>query len=49
MESYSRKEIEGYEKLEALALNVLWAWNHHGDKVWQDSIPSYGRSPKIPG
>jgi len=31
-----RRDIDGYEELEALALNLLWSWNHCGDKVWQE-------------
>jgi glycogen phosphorylase len=30
-----RNEIDGYEQLEALALDLIWSWTHCGDPVWQ--------------
>jgi starch phosphorylase len=40
--SYGRlpTEIEGFESLAELALNLRWSWNHRADQVWRqiDSI-----------
>lgn len=36
LETFSPNEIVGYQELKALALNLLWSWNHCGDKVWQE-------------
>lgn len=35
-----RNEIDGYPELKDLALNLLWSWNHYGDKVWQELDPA---------
>jgi glucan phosphorylase len=29
-------EIEGYDSLSELALDLRWSWNHYGDKVWRE-------------
>ena len=43
------REIEGFDPLAELALNLRWSWNHATDKVWRNLIPSCGRSPITPG
>jgi starch phosphorylase len=32
-------EIEGFESLAELALNLRWSWNHRADQVWRQMIP----------
>ena len=42
-------EIEGFDSLAELALDMRWSWNHATDRVWRSSIPSCGNSRIIPG
>jgi starch phosphorylase len=39
--SYGRlpTEIEGFESLAELALNLRWSWNHRADQVWRQIDP----------
>jgi starch phosphorylase len=39
--SYGRlpTEIEGFESLAELALNLRWSWNHSVDQVWRQIDP----------
>src|SRR5271170_4552023 len=32
-------EIEGYDSLAELALNLRWSWNHATDEVWRQLDP----------
>ena len=32
-------EIEGFESLAELALNLRWSWNHRADQVWRQIDP----------
>ena len=34
-----RKEIEGFDSLEELALDMRWSWNHSTDEVWGQLDP----------
>jgi glycogen phosphorylase len=34
-----RKEIEGFDSLEELALDMRWSWNHSTDEVWHQLDP----------
>jgi glycogen phosphorylase len=38
--TYRREDIQGYEALEELALNLLWSWNHNADKIWHRLDPA---------
>ena len=42
-------EIEGFDSLAELALDLRWSWNHATDEVWRSLIPYCGSSRKIPG
>ena len=33
------KQMEGYDALEELALDLVWSWNHRGDKIWEQLDP----------
>ena len=33
-------EVEGFESLAELALDLRWSWNHSADKVWEQLDPS---------
>ncbi|MDP1817936.1 MAG: alpha-glucan family phosphorylase, partial [Leadbetterella sp.] len=35
-----RSSIPGYDSLEALALNLIWSWNHRADEVWSHLEPT---------
>jgi hypothetical protein len=43
------KEIEGFDSLAELALDLHWSWNHATDEVWRQLDPRCGSSRKIPG
>jgi len=32
-------EIEGFDSLAELALDMRWSWNHASDKVWRQLDP----------
>jgi starch phosphorylase len=32
-------EIEGFDSLAELALNLRWSWNHASDEVWRQLDP----------
>ena len=32
-------EIEGFDSLAELALNLRWSWNHATDEVWRQLDP----------
>src|SRR5580704_16750428 len=32
--SFFPKEIEGFDALVELALDLRWSWNHAGDEIW---------------
>lgn len=40
VDTYDRRGISGYADLECLALNLLWSWNHCGDKLWKELDPT---------
>jgi len=35
-----RGEIEGFDSLEELALDLRWSWNHCADEVWRELDPA---------
>src|SRR5678815_5597635 len=37
--SLLRAEIEGFDSLEELALDMRWSWNHATDEVWRKLDP----------
>jgi len=37
--SFLPVEMEGFDSLAELALDVRWSWNHYGDKIWQQIDP----------
>lgn len=32
-------DIEGFDSLAELALDLRWSWNHYGDKIWRELEP----------
>jgi starch phosphorylase len=34
-----RAEIDGFDSLTELALDMRWSWNHYGDKLWTKLDP----------
>ena len=32
-------EVEGFDSLAELALDIRWSWSHYGDKVWRQLDP----------
>jgi starch phosphorylase len=36
---FSPTEIEGFDSLAELALNMRWSWNHATDEVWRQLDP----------
>ena len=42
-------EVEGFDSLAELALDLRWSWNHATDEVWRRLIPHCGNSRKILG
>ena len=42
-------EIEGFDSLAELALNLRWSWNHATDELWEQLIRNCGRSRITPG
>ena len=42
-------EIEGFNSLAELALDLRWSWNHATDDVWRSLIRNCGRSHTTPG
>lgn len=37
--TYRHLDIQGYEALETLALDLIWSWNHRADIIWQQIDP----------
>jgi starch phosphorylase len=33
-------EVEGFDSLAELALDLRWSWNHAADEVWQQLDPA---------
>ena len=33
-------EVEGYDSLAELALDMRWSWNHAADEVWRELDPA---------
>jgi len=33
-------EVDGYDSLAELALDLRWSWNHAADEIWQQLEPS---------
>jgi starch phosphorylase len=33
------EDVEGFDALSELALNIRWSWNHATDNVWQQLDP----------
>ena len=33
--SFMPVEVEGFDSLAELALDMRWSWSHYGDKVWR--------------
>jgi starch phosphorylase len=38
--SFLPKDVEGFDSLSELALDLLWSWNHATDKVWRQLDPT---------
>jgi starch phosphorylase len=38
--SLLRKDVEGFDSLAELALDMRWSWNHAADKVWRELDPA---------
>jgi len=38
--AFSRAEVEGFEPLAELALDMRWSWNHSADEVWKRLDPA---------
>ena len=36
-------EVEGFDSLAELALDMRWSWNHRADEVWQQLDPALWR------
>ncbi len=43
-----RRDIEGYEDLEELALDLIWSWNKSADEVWQELDPELWQETRNP-
>ena len=41
-------EIEGFDSLAELALDLRWSWNHATDKVWRQLDPELWAITHIP-
>ena len=37
--SFMPVEVEGFDSLAELALDMRWSWSHYGDKVWRQLDP----------
>lgn len=37
--TYERFPLKGLDSLQALALDLIWSWNHKADRVWQQLDP----------
>jgi starch phosphorylase len=37
--SFLPMEVEGFDSLAELALNMRWSWNHASDEVWRQLDP----------
>jgi starch phosphorylase len=37
-------EIEGFDSLAELALDMRWSWNHAADELWRQLDPDLGGS-----
>ena len=33
--SFLPTEVDGFDSLAELALDMRWSWSHYGDKVWK--------------
>ncbi len=42
--SFLPTEVEGFDSLAELALDMRWSWNHYADEVWRQLDPNCGRS-----
>src|SRR6202789_3851166 len=48
--SYLPKDIEGFDSLAELALDLRWSWNHATDEVWRALDPTlweFTRNPWV--
>lgn len=39
--SFPPTEVDGFDSLAELALDMRWSWNHRADEVWQQLDPSH--------
>ncbi|MBN2163280.1 MAG: alpha-glucan family phosphorylase [Pontiellaceae bacterium] len=39
LNSFMPVEVEGFDSLAELALDIRWSWSHYGDKVWRQLDP----------
>ncbi|HXY55458.1 MAG TPA: alpha-glucan family phosphorylase [Nitrospirota bacterium] len=39
LHSFLHADVEGFESLAELALDVRWSWNHEADEIWQQLDP----------
>ena len=37
--SFLPTEVEGFDSLAELALDMRWSWNHYADEVWRQLDP----------
>ena len=42
-------DIDGFESLAELALNMRWSWNHATDNVWRELDPTLWEITHNPG
>ena len=35
MSTHQKSDIDGFDSLAALALNLRWSWNHATDEIWR--------------
>ena len=48
--SFLPAEIEGFDELAELALDMRWSWNHYADELWrQFDAKLWGDHPKPMG
>jgi len=45
---HRHEDIKGYEELEELAIDLVWAWNKSADKVWKELDPELWQETRNP-
>ena len=41
-------EVEGFDSLAELALDMRWSWSHYGDRVWRQLDPELWERTRNP-